>query len=167
VTFARVRPAFTADRLYKEFVDTLLVNDLLARSEVKRFAWTKPIAALFAIEHLHGSSVLLEDESVVNLRATAYGDPYNGERTLGVGAYMIIRRKYGTGEPLKVLHGSVVFTTQLCADDWCDETLAQRPFAPWWSVPIELTNDKKLSKVSPSSQLSFPSLGTKVQGGGA
>jgi hypothetical protein len=156
VTFARVRPAFTADRLYKEFVDTLLVNDLLAQIEVKSFAWTKPLVALFAIEHLHGSSILLEDESVMQLRATAYSDPYNGERTLGVGGYMIIPRKNDSGEPLRVLHGSAVFTTQLYADDWCDETLTQRPFAPWWSAPIELTNQRKLSRISSGSQLSFP-----------
>ena len=63
VSFCRVRPAFTAERLYKEFSDTLLVNGLLSQNEMKPFAWTKPIVALFAIEHLHGSSVILKDGS--------------------------------------------------------------------------------------------------------
>jgi hypothetical protein len=163
VTFCRVRPAFTAERLYKEFSDTLLVNGLLSQNEMKTFAWTKPIVALFAIEHLHGSSVILEDESVVSLRATAYADPYNGDRTLGVGAYMIIPRKNNSDPPLRVLQGSSIFTTELYADDWCDETLSQRPFEPWWSYPIELTNEGKLSRVNRVSPLSFPSLGTRAQ----
>jgi hypothetical protein len=163
VSFCRVRPAFTAKRLYKEFSDALLINDLLSQNEMKSLAWTEPIVALFAIEHLHGSSVLLEDESVVSLRATAYSEPYNGDRTLGVGAYMIIPRKNKSGPPRRVLHGSSIFATELYADEWCDETLSQRPFELWWPYPIELTNDGKLSKIGRVSTLSFPSLGERAE----
>ena len=71
---------------------------------------------------------------------------------------MIIPRKANSGPPLRVLYGSSIFTTELYADDWCDETLSQRPFEPWWSYPIELTDDK-LSRVNPSLSVEFPVLG--------
>lgn len=158
LTFSHIRPAFTADRLYKEFVDTLLANELLEWSEVKAFAAAKPAISLFAIEHLHGSSVRLEDDSTVSLRATAYCDG----GTLGVGAYIIIPRKAETGAPLRILHGSAVFLTKMVADDWCDRTLCQRPIPPWWSHPIELIDSGKLSRLSLTSSSSFAHLGTKA-----
>jgi hypothetical protein len=125
--------------------------------ELKSLKWIEPVLALFAIEQLHGSNVILEDGSNVALRACAYIE----ETYLGIGAFIIVPRKSSIGSPLRVLHRSPVFTTTLAADEWCEGPISQRPFAPWWSRPLELSERKKLRLQDHNSDLSFPSLGTR------
>jgi hypothetical protein len=137
-----VKAVFTADDVTREFFTAAQRSMLIERTDKQAQQRMKPILAMFSMQSMHRTTIVLEDQ----WRATLNAGTYEGE--LAVFASAVVQ----THEPGGRLGIRVpIFTTGLNANEWCDESLEVGPYIVW-ETPIELSADKKLVTLeSPAS----------------
>jgi hypothetical protein len=136
----RVRPAFTDDSLFRDFVFALERNNLISVTEKPLLNKTKSALALFAIATMHHTKLALEGDGNADLIASS-GEAEKGMlQVVAVGACPM-RRTGGS-----FLFSTAMFSTSLTASDHCAPELLSFPDGGnLWHGPIELRNDLKLS----------------------
>lgn len=69
-TIVVFKPAFSADRLLKEFSATLKSNALLKQNELAAFEKLQPLISLFAISVMHNCALRFDDDVALRLEAS-------------------------------------------------------------------------------------------------
>jgi hypothetical protein len=129
------KPAFDGHRLFNEFRDALIANQLLRKSEQKAFAAFKATISLFAISQMHLCDVDLGDGTKATLNAMADG----GSGGMSVSAKAAVDFAFVAGS---------IFTSDLRAPDHCEASLViELKPGPAWSCDIELNQAQKLTKL--------------------
>jgi hypothetical protein len=132
----RSLPAFDEERLFNEFVDSLISNKLLTQTERGAFSKLKGTIALYAIASMHACTIDLADGTKARLSASA--DTGSGKIGVFAEAPVTVR-----GKPPFV--NLAIFTTSLRADDHCDASLLGQ--SPVWTCHLELTACKTLAEL--------------------
>jgi hypothetical protein len=129
-----VRPAFTADELYRDFCFVLRKNNLLSDNVKDPLAHVRPGIILYAVAAMHQVTVALDDDSKATLKADIIGG------LIGVSA----------ATPLAIDgHGSRTFVAQMFetdfrAEEWCAPELTADP-SLLMSHHIEVDTNQRLA----------------------
>lgn len=128
-----VRPAFTDQKLFEDFRDTLRTRDVLHKGEAKAFERLRPTITLYAMAAMHRCTLRLGDGAVATLKV---GAPEHD--MLAVLAYS----PETTSSPEPVGIGFAIFSSSLPAAQYLDLRLAQIP--DWGTVELEVTPNRLL-----------------------
>lgn len=142
IGYVVVKAAFTDSDLIREFIETLVKNDLLEQKETKKFQELQTLVALFGMSTMHQCKLILEDGVAAELYI-GWCDPDKG--TIGIIA--------SCPTPIRevaTLHMAVsLFSTSLIGKDHCEESLITslntnpNP-TPVFNLGVELTQNQKL-----------------------
>lgn len=134
-----VQPAFDEARLFDEFVDTLISNNLLKNGERSSLASTKSVLALYAVACMHRCVIVLKDGKQAKLEA--FIDSSFGKIQVGaVGSFF--SKKHGKNASIKF----PVYETEQLAANCCDDELRQAP--QWSETHLESTPGGRLIKLA-------------------
>lgn len=124
--------AFTGNDLFNDLRAALEKNKLLQANERAQFNHLKTAVMLHAVAAIHGTKILLEDQSTADL----FGIIHDG--------FVEINARAGVTSAQGTIISFVgrMFDTGLTAAQHCDPRLIQE-HTPW-SGPIELTADRRL-----------------------
>lgn len=131
------KSAFDGDRLFQEFSEALIGNNLLAKNELKAFAKISPALSLYAVSVMHKCVIDLGDGSTATLGAMAN----TGHGKVGVFAHSAVKAEDGKD---RIIAGSI-FETGLNAQDCCEPELLG--ISGDWPFHIELTQKQQLTRL--------------------
>jgi len=128
------RPAFTSDRLFQDFSETLKSNALLERTELRDFIKLQPAISLFAVSVMHNCVIQIGGGLTCKLTAFAHGP----DGTIEVNAPV------PTLADPAILVSSSIYSAGLPAAQYCDAALLS---AQKWDFDLEVTEATKLAKL--------------------
>jgi hypothetical protein len=130
------RPAFTSDRLFQDFCETLKSNGLMTKAEMRDFAKLEPTISLFAVTVMHNCAIQIGNGLSCKLGAFLNGSP---------GGMIDVNAPVPTIFNPAILMSSAIYSSGFTAIEYCDETI------PTDGTPldfdIELTAEMKLTKL--------------------
>ena len=129
-----VRPAFTGDRLFQDFSDTLKHNGLIDKSELQDFARLKPAVSLFAVTVMHNCVIQIGSGATCKLNASTNGPEQS----------IVVDAAVPTISNPTILAASAIYSTGLLATEYCDESI---PLNVPWNFDLELSPEIKLTKL--------------------
>jgi hypothetical protein len=130
--------AFDERRLFEEFRDTLVANNLLEPKELRLFEKLQSRLALYAVAHMHQCVVDLGDGTKAVLSASANC----GSGTICIYAGATVTIPSGAEVTMNI----PIFTTNQVAERCCEPSLLVNPM-PAWSCPLEITRRGTLAEV--------------------
>lgn len=134
-----VRPAFDDTKLFDEFVAVLKSQGLLAKDEVAKLEYLKPILSRYAVTLMHKCIATLKDGSRVEL----FASPNFYDRTINVTAAIDI---YPVGHPkFGVKIACSIYTTKIDPVEACESTLLS--ISDWQPIHIEIAPDGKITSL--------------------
>lgn len=131
------RPAFTDEELERQFINALVKNRLVAKHPSKPTPNLRENLALFALEAMHLTRLLLPRYGEALLKAGHLGGMSEDDPPfLSVSVSVPLHR---IDNPSFVV--SPIFTTGLDARLWCEPPLISTPF---WDFPLEINSSGRL-----------------------
>ncbi len=132
------KPAFDRIRLVREFRDTLKSHDLLEENELRQFETVGPAIILYACYCMHGSEILLSDDSKVTLEVHANEVKWKGK----AGTKLFVSGSAPVSHQGTTVNiAGAIFETCLDAQKYSDFDWDKNP-GP--DTPIDLTEDGRL-----------------------
>lgn len=130
----KAEPAFTADDLLRDFIVAAQKSHFIDKVGHLTRERLKPALAMFALQSMNRTTVVLKDQ----WRATLDAGTYNNE--LAVFASTVVQtHEPGGWTGLRI----PIFTTGVPANDWCEEGLEVGEYVVW-ECPIDLSAEGKL-----------------------
>lgn len=133
--FISVQPAFTSEKLYRDFTATLRSHGLLKKQETNAFEELKTVIGLFAVTVMHNCSIGIRDGANLELKAMLVGPPNSVE------VYAAVPIK-NSGETNPVSVAGSIYTVPLPSADHCHPDLQKMTR---WNHDLEITDDMRLT----------------------
>jgi hypothetical protein len=133
-----VAPAFTADRLFDDFVATLKSNGLVRKGEERQLAAIKHYIVLFAAIQMHRCAVVINDSFSLVLTVT-------GHRNGFIEVNCPVPLFFQLPNILILNLSCAIFHTGLKPEEYCEEMLLS--VDPNWTFPLELSASGQIRRL--------------------
>jgi hypothetical protein len=133
------KPAFDEEQLFEEFAGALISNKLLKNREKAHLLSLKSTIALYAIAYMHNCTLDLGNGTKASLAAMP-----NSDGKIAVCVTVPIQDP----KIKRLAFRAPIFATSIAhSNECCAPELLNEPKPHVWEFDLELTNDKKLSKL--------------------